>query len=81
MKYKLSSHAKDVMEHRRIKEQWVYSILEEPFVEISIAKNEVHLFGTIQEYNERCLKVVINPLTNRVITTYFDRKMQKKGCQ
>ena len=81
MKFKLSVHAKDVMKNRNIIEDWVYAILNNPSVTMDIAKDEVHLYGIIDEYNNRCLKVVINPLKNLVITTYFDRKMKKKGCK
>ena len=81
MKFKLSVHAKDVMKNRNIIEDWVYAILNNPSVTMDIAKDEVHLYGIIDEYNDRCLKVVINPLKNLVITTYFDRKMKKKGCK
>ncbi len=81
MKLKLSSHAKDVMKNRNILEKWVYSILDEPSVTIKIQENEIHMYGTVYEYNDRCLKIVINPLKHVVITTYFDRKMKKKGCK
>lgn len=81
MKFKLSAHAKDVMDNRNIREDWVYAILNDPSVTIDIQEDEMHLYGIVNEYNERCLKVVVNPLKNLVITTYFDRKMQKKGCK
>ncbi|PHS41013.1 MAG: hypothetical protein COB07_03195 [Sulfurovum sp.] len=81
MKFRLSSHAKDVMENRKIKENWVYEILSNPSTTLDIQENEKHLYGIINEYDNRCLKVVINPLKNLVITVYFDRKMKKKGCK
>ncbi|MCF6244526.1 MAG: DUF4258 domain-containing protein [Sulfurovum sp.] len=81
MKFRLSKHAKDVMENRQIKEAWIDAILSNPSVTFDIQKNEKHLYGIVSEYDKRCLKVVINPLTNLVITTYFDRKMKKKGCK
>ena len=79
MKLKLSVHAKDVMANRQIDEVWIYRIIANPSRTIVIEENEVHLYGTIDEYNERCLKVVINPLNSVIITTYFDRRMKKKG--
>ena len=81
MKFKLSVHVKDVMENRRIEEDWVYRIIKEPSLTIKIRDDEVHLYGSINEYNERCLKVVVNPLNGVVITSYFDSKMKKKGCR
>ena len=81
MKFKLSVHAKDVMKNRNIIEDWVYAILDNPSVTQEIDIDEMHLYGIVHEYNARCLKVVVNPLKNLVITTYFDRKMKKKGCK
>jgi len=81
MKFKLSVHARDVMENRNISVEWVYAILDNPSITIDVEENEVYLYGIVHEYNDRCLKVVINPLKNLVITTYFDRKMKKKGCK
>jgi len=42
---------------------------------------EVHYFKTIEENLHRCLKVVINPVSMKIITVYFDRNMRKKGCK
>jgi len=81
MKFKFSVHAKDVMENRNIVEEWVNAIVESPAVTIEIADNEVHLYGIVDAYGGRCLKVVINPLKHLIITTYFDRKMKKRGCK
>lgn len=81
MKLKLSKHAKDVMENRNILEEWVYIVLDNPSAKLLITNDEVHFYGIITEYNERCLKVVVNPLRGLIITTYFDRKMKKKGCK
>jgi len=40
-----------------------------------------HYFSTIHEHGDRCLKVVVNPANYLIVTTYFDRKKQKKGCK
>ena len=81
MKFKLSRHAKDVMENRNILEKWLYAILDNPSVTINVAEDEIHMYGIVYAYNERCLKIVVNPLTYVVVTTYFDRQMKKKGCK
>jgi len=81
MKFKLSAHAKDVMENRHLKEEWVFRIIKKPSLIIKIKEDEEHVYGSIDEYNSRCLKVVINPLNSVVVTAYFDRKMKKKGCK
>ncbi|MCF6207694.1 MAG: DUF4258 domain-containing protein [Sulfurovum sp.] len=78
---KLSIHAKDVMDNRNIPEKWVYCVLNDPSLIIEIKEDEVHYYGMIETHDNRCLKVVVNPLKALVVTTYFDRKMQKKGCK
>lgn len=80
MKFNLSLHAKDVMVARDILDEWVYFTLHDPSTKIIIDEQEVHYFASIIEHDNRCLKVVINPVKQIVITTYFDRKMKKKGC-
>lgn len=81
MDYKLTKHAYDVIFFRGIKEEWIHMTLEEHSFFQVIDENEVHFFKTIKEYEDRCLKVVVNPKTRKVITTYFDRNMRKKGCK
>jgi len=81
MKYRLSQHAIDVMAARAIPKQWVEDTIENPSLKIIKAPNEVQLFSTIKEYDNRCLKVVLNPISMVVITVYFDRNMRKKGCK
>jgi len=80
MKVIFSAHSQDVMFTRNIKVTWVEDVLERASRQIIISDEEVHYFKTIQEYDDRCLKVVFNPNKNLVITTFFDRKMKKKGC-
>ncbi len=81
MKFKLSVHAEVVMLKRKILEEWVYRVLAESSAITKIDNNETHYFLNISEYKNRCLKVVINPVKVLVVTAYFDRKAQKKGCK
>ena len=81
MKFKLSSHAKDVMVSRNISEEWIRSTIENPSAQVKIDEEEIHYFSTIHEHGDRCLKVVVNPANYLIVTTYFDRKKQKKGCK
>ena len=81
MKYKLSKHAVDVLTARDIKEDWIVHTLQNPSLKIVKAPNEVQLFSSIEAYEMRCLKVVLNPISMVVITVYFDRNMRKKGCK
>ena len=79
-KIEISIHAFDVMSNRKIRKSWVEEVVKSPSVTFCIDENEMHLYGTIKENDGRCLKVIFNPLTNVVITAFFDRKMRKKGC-
>jgi len=81
MEYRLSQHAKDVTAARGIKEAWIEKTLLNPSLKIIKASNEVNLFLAIQANENRCLKVVVNPISMIVITAYFDRNMRKKGCR
>ena len=81
MKFKLSIHAQDVMTARGILEEWVVSTIDDPSGRVIVSDEEVHYFSTIHRNEERCLKVVVNPVKYLVVTAYFDRKMRKKGCR
>ena len=81
MRFKLSNHAKDVMISRNISEEWGRSTIENPSAQVKIDEDEMHYFSIIHEYGNRCLKVVVNPANWLIVTTYFDRKKQKKGCK
>jgi len=81
MKFNLSIHAKDVMAARSIVEEWVYSTIDNPSFTVNVNEQETHYFSTIPENEDRCLKVVVNPLKYLIVTAYFDRKMQKRGCK
>ena len=81
MNYILSKHAIDVIANRSIEISWIDLVLENPSLVLNISTIEVHYFSSIIDSDNRCLKVVINPTTQVVITAYFDRKRRKKGCK
>ena len=65
---------------RGIIDVWVFFTFKYPSKNIVIDAQEVHYYASIKEYDNRCLKVVVNPEKHLVITTFFDRKMRQKGC-
>jgi len=81
MEYKLSQHAKTVMVARSIKKEWIERTIKNPSLTVEKSSNEINFFSTIEENENRCLKVVINPITMIIVTLYFDRNMRKKGCK
>jgi hypothetical protein len=81
MDYKLSKHAIDVVFARGIKTEWVEYVLSNSSCKNIKSSSEINFFATILENENRCLKVVFNPISKIVITAYFDRNMRKKGCK
>jgi len=69
------------MFNRNVKEEWVDYALKNPSLVKNISIIEAHYFSIIEENESRCLKVVINPSTEVIVTAYFDRNMRKKGCK
>ncbi len=81
MKYEMTQHAVDVMLSRGIQKEWIESALELPSYHEIISASEEHFFKPIDEFSNRCLKVVVNPTNLKIVTAYFDRNMRKKGCK
>ena len=81
MKYELTQHAIDVMLSRGIQKEWIELAVEFPSCHETICGSEEHFFRTIDEFSNRCLKVVVNPTNLKIVTAYFDRNMRKKGCK
>lgn len=78
--YKLTDHAKQMINERHIAVEWVEQVLKHP-VKIERDRNDPtihHALGRIQEYGDRVLRVVYDDSRkpSRVITVYFDRKMK-----
>ncbi len=69
------------MTQRDIKEEWIFDTIENNSIKKSISDIETWYFMQISEAGNRCLKVVFNPSTMKIITVYFDRNMRKKGCK
>jgi len=81
MEYRLSRHALDVMTERGIKEKWIRDTIQNPSLKHEKSSKEINLFSPIDENDNRCLKVVVNPVSMIVVTVYFDRNMRKRGCK
>ncbi|MCX6053057.1 MAG: hypothetical protein NTZ60_11195 [Campylobacterales bacterium] len=81
MKYKLTQHAYDVITSREIHLQWIELTVDNADMYVVVSEIEVHFFKSIEEASNKCLKVVANPTNLKIITTYFDRDMRKKGCK
>ncbi len=83
MKYELTQHAIDVILSRGIKIEWIYLTIDFPSCHQVISEMEEHFFKPIDtdESSDRCIKVVVNPINLKIITTYLERNMRKKCCK
>ncbi len=79
---RLTQHARDVLEERRISIDWVNRVIEAPVLVCEDEEDEqlVHALAPIAEREGRVLRVVYNQGAHnvRVITAYFDRSMRGK---
>ena len=80
MNYALTEHARDAMQKRGIRTEWLERTVAAPQ---SRAPDEVddeleHRLAAIPEFGNRVLRVIVNTRTlpERVITVYFDRRMR-----
>jgi len=66
------------MVERSLKKQWILLTVESPDKTDFIAADEWHFYRNDERFNNKWLKVVVNPEAKIVITAYFDRKMKMK---
>ena len=78
--YEYSIHFKERIKKRNIQETWVLDTISNYDYKMEVSYDEIHYFKKIQDNEYRCLKVVVNPVINRIVTAYFDRRMTKRGC-
>lgn len=78
--YEYSIHSKERIKKRNIQENWVLDTIGNYDYKVEVSYDEIHYFKKIEDKEHRCLKVVVNPATKRIVTAYFDRKMTKRGC-
>jgi len=80
-KYFFSKHCLEKIQERGINVEWILITIQEPEKTEIIAEDETCFYKFIKEFDNKCLKVAINPITKIVITAYFDRKKTKKGLK
>ncbi|MEN6610557.1 MAG: DUF4258 domain-containing protein [Methanoregulaceae archaeon] len=74
-----TTHAKTMMQERLIQEAWITSTVQEPDLVEERRDDERHFLKQIPESGGKFLRVIVNPSVSpmRVITVFFDRRMQK----
>lgn len=82
MKYELTQHARDVLQERKIRVEWMERVLAKPaLVETDAGDATVESrMAKIPEHGDRVLRVVVNTavVPERVVSVYFDRTMKGK---
>lgn len=76
-----SKHVEQRIEERNIKNEWIVETIKSPDKKVEKSEDEVHFFKKIFDLAGKCLKVVVNPIKNLVVTAHFDRKMTKNDCK
>ncbi|HEX7594269.1 MAG TPA: DUF4258 domain-containing protein [Anaerolineae bacterium] len=76
----LSLHARDTLAERGISEEWIWRTIDSPDQRETGADHNTHYIKSIQEFDGRLLRVVVNPHVqpNRVVTVFFDRRLRRK---
>jgi hypothetical protein len=79
--FELSTHAKDMLRERNIREEWVWRTLDNPDNRRIGADQNMHYTKAINEFDMRILRVVVNQNAspNRIVTIFFDRRLSKKA--
>ena len=52
------------------------SVLAAPEREEDKSANERHYLGRVPDFDNRWLRVIVNPTTNIIVTAFFDRGIQ-----
>jgi hypothetical protein len=82
MDYKLTQHACDAMDKRKISVEWLERTLSVPQRSEPDAVDPAleHRLAAVPERENRVLRVIVNTQTKpeRVVTMYFDRNMRGK---
>ncbi|MGC8917691.1 MAG: DUF4258 domain-containing protein [Thermoanaerobaculum sp.] len=81
MALRLTTHAQEVLEKRRIPLRWVEKVVSNPEWNEwdTVDPSLEHRLGTVPEFGNRILRVVVRDVgsTILVITAYFDPRRRK----
>lgn len=80
--FTFSEHATDMLNERKIREAWVDLAINDPDAKReNSADGTIHYIKSIKEYNDRHLRVVVNPSNKpiKIVTLFFDRRLGKKN--
>ena len=79
-KAEFSKHANDMLIERNIREEWVWRTIDDFDNKETGTDNNIHYLKVIDENEGRILRVVVNSNVepHRIVTVFFDRRLQRK---
>jgi hypothetical protein len=77
----LSRHLTERMEQRNISLNWILETVRIPDKEEHVDDDEIHFFKIGEQFSNKCLKVVVNPVEKIIVTAHFDRIKTRKGLK
>ena len=77
--FEFTVHARDMLAERKIPEDWVWRVVNQPDETHIGDDGNMHYNKAIQERDGRILHVVVNPTVqpNRIVTLFFDRRLTR----
>lgn len=75
-----SQHAQEMLQERRIPEEWMWRTIDEPDRLETGADGNTHYMKAIAEHGGRSLRVVVNThlQPKRIVTVFFDRRLGRR---
>jgi len=73
-----SKHAIEMMEERKILEDWIWRVVNDAENVFTGEDGKQHFAKAITERQNRILHVVVNPAVSpkRIVTVFFDRRLR-----
>jgi hypothetical protein len=78
--FEFTKHAEDMLQEREIPERWIFDCINNPDRTEWENNETIHYIKAINEFGNRFLRVVVNPLVmpKRIITFFFDKRLKAK---
>lgn len=78
--YTFTTHARDMLREREIREQWALAAIDKPDEKSMGKDGNMHYFKSLPERENRVLHVVVNETAkpNLIVTLFLDRRRSTK---
>lgn len=82
MKVEFSKHAIAMLIERNIREEWIWRTIDNFDNKETGPDDNIHYLKVTDENEGRILRVVVNSNIepHRIVTVFFDRRLQRKRC-